>query len=148
MTPQDRVRLPSPVAAPQAALAELSARYGNVPIAKADVIVALGGDGFMLQTLHATQHIDLPVYGMNRGTVGFLLNAYAVDGLYEKACCGRDGAAEPARYARRKGGRKRCAGTGNKRGVRCCGKGRRRAKLRILVDGRERLPELIRAMRR
>jgi len=74
----------SPVAAPQAALAELSARYGNVPIAKADVIVALGGDGFMLQTLHATQHIDLPVYGMNRGTVGFLLNAYAVDGLYER----------------------------------------------------------------
>ena len=61
----------SSVAAPQAALADLSARYGSVPLEQADVIVALGGDGFMLQTLHATQHIDLPVYGMNRGTVGF-----------------------------------------------------------------------------
>ena len=54
------------------ARAALVARYGDVPEAEADVIVALGGDGFMLQTLHRTQDLDAPVYGMNRGTVGFL----------------------------------------------------------------------------
>ncbi len=50
----------------------------------ADIIVALGGDGFMLQTLHATQDIAAPVYGMNRGTVGFMMNAFDVDDLPER----------------------------------------------------------------
>ena len=60
----------------QSALRALAQAYGDVPQAKADVIVALGGDGFMLQALHATQGLDVPVYGMNRGTVGFLMNEY------------------------------------------------------------------------
>lgn len=60
----------------QDALANLTAHYGQVSPDAADVIVALGGDGFMLQTLHATQHLGAPVYGMNRGTVGFLMNEY------------------------------------------------------------------------
>ncbi|MDO7629887.1 MAG: NAD kinase, partial [Loktanella sp.] len=47
----------------KAALAELIAAHGNAPLDKADVIVALGGDGFMLQALHATQHLSAPVYG-------------------------------------------------------------------------------------
>jgi len=59
-----------------AAQETLGARYGNVPQDDADVVVALGGDGFMLQTLHATQSIAAPVYGMNRGTVGFLMNEF------------------------------------------------------------------------
>ena len=63
------------------AKARLEARYGAHPPEEADVIVALGGDGFMLQTLHGTQELDAPVYGMNRGTVGFLMNAYAEDDL-------------------------------------------------------------------
>ena len=71
-------------AAGQAALTSLSARYGNVPPADADVIVALGGDGFMLSTLHETQKIEAPVYGMNRGTVGFLMNEYREDNLVER----------------------------------------------------------------
>ena len=50
--------------------------YGNCVLEEADVIVALGGDGFMLQTLHNTQDLSAPVYGMNCGTVGFLMNAY------------------------------------------------------------------------
>ena len=58
--------------------------YGSVDLDQADIIVALGGDGFMLQTLHATQHLDAPVYGMNRGTVGFLMNAYEEDGLIDR----------------------------------------------------------------
>lgn len=50
-------------------------------MAQAQVIVPLGGDGFMLSTLHKTQHIDAPVYGMNQGTVGFMMNEYAEDDL-------------------------------------------------------------------
>lgn len=65
----------------QSALEVLSARYSNADLGQAEVIVALGGDGFMLQTLHATQHLDTPVYGMNRGTVGFLMNEYHADDL-------------------------------------------------------------------
>ncbi|MEM8742906.1 MAG: NAD(+)/NADH kinase, partial [Pseudomonadota bacterium] len=53
------------------AQARLIDRYGQVARAEADAIVALGGDGFMLATLHATERLSAPVYGMNRGTVGF-----------------------------------------------------------------------------
>jgi NAD+ kinase len=66
----------------QAALADLIDRYGQVPRYAADVIVALGGDGFMLQCLH--EGTGLPVYGMNRGTVGFLMNDYVPDDLPER----------------------------------------------------------------
>ena len=52
-----------------------------MPADKRGSIVALGGDGFMLQTLHETQILGLPVYGMNCGTIGFLMNAYRTDGL-------------------------------------------------------------------
>ena len=58
--------------------------YDNCALEEADVIVALGGDGFMLQTLHQTQDLSTPVYGMNRGTVGFLMNAYAEKGLLQR----------------------------------------------------------------
>ncbi|MHA7888420.1 MULTISPECIES: NAD kinase [Roseicyclus] len=73
--------LASDTALSQEAKARLEGLYGAHPPEEADVIVALGGDGFMLQTLHRTQEIDAPVYGMNRGTVGFLMNAYAEDDL-------------------------------------------------------------------
>jgi NAD+ kinase len=66
------------------ALDRLSNLYGNCAIEDADVIVALGGDGFMLQTLHRTQDLPAPVYGMNRGTVGFLMNAYDEKKLLER----------------------------------------------------------------
>ena len=69
----------SPIA--QAAARELSSLYGHVPAEQAEVIVALGGDGFMLSTLHATQALPAPVYGMNRGTIGFLMNEYSIVGL-------------------------------------------------------------------
>jgi len=65
----------------QVAKARLTARYGTVEMDRADVIVALGGDGFMLQTLHATEHRDVPVYGMNCGTIGFLMNEFSEDDL-------------------------------------------------------------------
>jgi len=68
----------------QSALAELEARYTHVPPEEADVIVALGGDGLMLETLHTYKDRETPIYGMNRGTVGFLMNGYAPDDLRER----------------------------------------------------------------
>lgn len=66
------------------ALKRLSAAYGNVAPEEADVIVALGGDGLMLQTLHRFMGSDIPIYGMNRGSVGFLMNEYSEDGLLQR----------------------------------------------------------------
>src|SRR4051812_48582722 len=73
-------------AVPQAedSLRELRTRYGDVGPEKAEIIVALGGDGFLLQTLHAFTATSKPIYGMNRGTVGFLMNEYHQDDLLER----------------------------------------------------------------
>ncbi len=68
----------------QRALAEMQQRYGNVAPAEAEVIVALGGDGFMLQTLHRHRQFGRPVFGMKAGTVGFLMNLYKPDDLIER----------------------------------------------------------------
>ena len=76
------------VAAPteeaKSAHAALKSRYGDVPIEQAQVIVALGGDGFMLRTLHRHIARGLPVYGMKLGTIGFLMNHYDADALPER----------------------------------------------------------------
>ncbi|MBB3963949.1 NAD kinase [Rhizobium metallidurans] len=76
--------LASPAAEALAARDELIRIYGDVPARDADVIVALGGDGFMLQTLHSTMNSGRLVYGMNRGSVGFLMNEYRTDALRER----------------------------------------------------------------
>src|SRR5262249_58042106 len=64
----------SPIPEAREAFERLMARYGNVPAATADVIVALGGDGLMLQTLHRFMTAGKPIYGLHLGTVGFLLD--------------------------------------------------------------------------
>ena len=66
------------------ALIRLEQLYGAAPEAEADVIVALGGDGFMLETLHRTLPSAQSIYGMNRGSVGFLMNDYQEDGLLDR----------------------------------------------------------------
>ncbi len=66
------------------ALKKLTQRYGQVPTEEADVIVALGGDGFMLHCLHQMMNQDKPVFGLSRGTVGFLMNAYRDNELIER----------------------------------------------------------------
>lgn len=66
------------------ALRRLTERYGNVPAEQADAIVALGGDGLMLQTMHRHLTSRIPIYGMNRGSVGFLLNDYREDSLLDR----------------------------------------------------------------
>ena len=68
----------------QAALASLRERYAEAPLDKAEIIVALGGDGFMLRTLHRHMAVNRPVYGMKLGTVGFLMNQFHPDNLTER----------------------------------------------------------------
>ncbi len=132
----------SPTAEAQESLAALSARYGSVAADKASHIVALGGDGFMLQTLHATQALDAPVYGMNRGTVGFLMNAYALEGLPERLAAAQEEVINPLRMrAETVQGRPETALAINE--VSLLRAGPQAARLRISVDGRERLDELV-----
>ena len=71
---------------PEAAQAReaLAGRYGNANPKDADVVVALGGDGLMLQTLHRFMGSGKPIYGMHRGTVGFLMNEYSAADLMER----------------------------------------------------------------
>ncbi len=77
------------------ALETLVGLYGNRPPAEADVIVALGGDGLMLQTLHNTMNAPTPIYGMNRGSVGFLMNEYSENGLRERLAAARPSIIHP-----------------------------------------------------
>ena len=74
----------SPTPTARKSLKALAARYGQVPIEEADVVVALGGDGLMIQTMHRLLERDTPIYGMNRGSVGFLMNEFRDDGLRER----------------------------------------------------------------
>ncbi len=74
----------SPTPDAQQALKDLQTQYANVPAEDADVIVALGGDGLMLQTLHRFMGSAKPIYGMNKGTVGFLMNEFREEDLFER----------------------------------------------------------------
>lgn len=67
-----------------AAANRLRTRYGEASLDSADIVVALGGDGLMLQTLHRVMRIGVPVYGMNFGSVGFMMNAFSEDNLDER----------------------------------------------------------------
>lgn len=126
----------------QSARDELIARHAQALIEEAEVIVALGGDGLMLSTLHAHQDRGVPVYGMNRGTVGFLMNEYAEDGLLRRLDEAEAADINPVRMrATRENGEIIEALAINE--VSILRAGPQAAKLRILVDGRERLPELV-----
>src|SRR5215213_9891432 len=83
---KDTALLASPAEAAQAAEVLLRERYNFVPLEEAEQVIALGGDGFLLQTLHEMLHRGrlVPVFGMNRGTVGFLMNEWRIDGLRER----------------------------------------------------------------
>src|SRR6267154_2859323 len=74
----------------QAALAQLTSLYGNHNADDADVVVALGGDGLMLQTLHAHMRSGKPIYGMHRGTVGFLMNEFSTLDLQARLAAARE----------------------------------------------------------
>lgn len=134
--------LASDTALSQEARQRLEARYGVHAPEQADVIVALGGDGFMLQTMHATQALGLSVYGMNRGTVGFLMNAYAEDDLIERLDRAEAAVVNPLHMrATTTEGQVVEALAINE--VSLLRAGPQAAKLRILVDGRLRMEELV-----
>ena len=124
------------------AYARLSALYGNVEPAQADVIVALGGDGLMLQTLHNFMNSGKPIYGMHRGTVGFLMNDYAVETLRERLAAAKQTAIHPllmcATDARGKVHEHRAINE-----VSLFRQSAQAAHLRVLIDGQERMTELI-----
>jgi NAD+ kinase len=121
--------------------ARLAARYGEVPIDQAEVIVALGGDGFMLECFHDFMDTGLPVYGMNRGSVGFLMNDYDEDGLEARIAAAERAVIHPLRMtAVDVHGDTHVALAINE--VSLLRQTRQTAKLRIAIDGKLRLGEL------
>ena len=126
----------------QAALHELTEIYGQCDFKTANYIVALGGDGFMLQTLHLCQNLRAPVYGMNRGTVGFMMNAYEIKALPLRLANAEQQIINPLiMKATLTDGKVEIALAINE--VSLLRAGPQAAKLQIWVDNRQRMDELV-----
>lgn len=130
----------------QAMLKEIQSQYDVVPLTKrrqqAEAIIVLGGDGFMLQTLHNYMKMKLPFYGVNCGSVGFLLNEGHPNALLERLGRARPTTLYPLHmYARRTNGKVHQAIAFNE--VSLLRQGRQAAKIRVSVDHVVRLPELV-----
>src|SRR5512135_3895307 len=120
----------------------LQGHYGNAEPKDADVIVALGGDGLMLQTLHKFMNSGKPIYGMHRGTVGFLMNDFSLDGLPERIAAAHMTIIHPlVMRARDAQGRTHEHRAINE--VSLFRQSAQAAHLRILIDDKERLAELV-----
>lgn len=133
----------SPTASAQEAEAELRPRHDWVPWREADVLVALGGDGFMLDTLHKLLAADLgtPVYGMNRGTIGFLMNHWSASALEERLRLAKSFHLSPlCMEARDVNGEVVTSPAINE--VSLLRETRQAAKIQISIDGKIRLAEL------
>ena len=132
----------SPIAEAQDARARLAKRYGDAAPGETDVIVALGGDGLMLQTLHRFMTSGKPIYGMNRGTVGFLMNEFSEDRLPERLAEAETTQIHPLlmRAVDAKGARHEAHAINE---VSLFRQKHQAARLRILIDGKERLAELV-----
>jgi NAD+ kinase len=124
------------------ARARLVELYGEVVEEEADVVVALGGDGFMLETLHRNLAKRRPIYGMNRGSVGFLMNDYREDNLIERINAAEQAIIHPLRMTAvdSQGVEHEALAIND---VSLLRETRQTAKLRIIIDGRSRLEELI-----
>ncbi len=120
----------------------LQKRYANANPEDADVIVALGGDGFMLESLHGFLDRGVPIYGMNRGSVGFLMNDYDEDGLIERLEAAEATVLHPLQMTAKsvEGGTTTALAINE---VSVLRQSRQAAKIRISIDGRVRTPELI-----
>ncbi len=132
----------SPTAEAQDARTRLAQRYGDTAPGEADVIVALGGDGLMLQTLHRFMNSGKPIYGMHRGTVGFLMNDFREDGLPERLGEAETTLIHPLlmRALDAKGHRHEAYAINE---VSLFRQAYQAARLRILIDGKVRLAELV-----
>lgn len=134
--------LAAPTALARDSQARLVARYGDCPADRARVIVPLGGDGFMLETLHRFLLRDVPVYGMNCGSVGFLMNGFDEEALPERLAHAQAAQLHPLRMtAITSAGAVHEALALNE--VSLLRELRQAAKIRITVDGHVRVPELI-----
>ncbi|HEX8164254.1 MAG TPA: NAD kinase [Beijerinckiaceae bacterium] len=132
----------SPTPEAQEAAAALGARYASAPPEKADVVVALGGDGLMLQSLHRFMGSGKPIYGMNKGSVGFLMNDFREDDLPERLEAAQRSIVHPLlMVARDVHGVAHTARAINE--VSMLRQTHQAAKLRVAVDGKVRLDELI-----
>jgi NAD+ kinase len=131
----------SPIPEAQKARARLTKRYGNFSPAKADVVIALGGDGLMLQTLHKFMRSGKPIYGMHRGTIGFLMNDFNETNLHERINAAETALIHPlVMRARDVSGRVHEHHAINE--VSLFRQSYQAARLRIRIDGKERLAEL------
>lgn len=121
---------------------DLVRRYGNVPLEQAGVIVAIGGDGLMLKTLHAQMERNLPIFGLNRGSVGFLMNEYRENDLLDRVIRAEEVELRPLRMlARNRAGDLREALAVNE--VSLLRETSQTAKLRITIDDVVRMEELM-----
>jgi NAD+ kinase len=129
----------SPVA--QEAKQQLVAMYGDCPLDRAEIVVALGGDGAMLETIHRVLDRKIPVYGMNRGSVGFLMNTFSVDDLPGRLARAQEAVLHPLRMtAVDEAGTVHQALAFNE--VSLLRQQRQASKIRVTIDGRVRLAEL------
>jgi NAD+ kinase len=126
----------------QSGLARLTELYGNCTLDDADIVVALGGDGLMLQTLHQNMRTGKPIYGMHRGTVGFLMNEYSTHDLRTRLAAARESLIHPLlmRATDIHGGVHVHHAINE---VYLYRQTYQAARLRILIDEQERMPELI-----
>jgi NAD+ kinase len=126
----------------QEGLRLLQARYVLVPLQEADVLVALGGDGFLLDTLHTYMDSGLPIYGMNRGTVGFLMNVYAEEDLPQRIAAAQKDMLYPLRMKTRtaSGEEEEALAFNEVSLIRYSGQS---ANIRLAINGRTRLGKLI-----
>jgi NAD+ kinase len=125
----------------QAALVRLRAHYGDADPDAANIIVALGGDGFMLQTLHAFLGSGKPIYGMNLGSVGFLMNEFREDDLEARLRAAEPARIHPLHMVAFAGVEQVTALAFNE--VSLFRQTRQTAKVSIILDGKVRLEELI-----
>ena len=126
----------------QEALNELRERYGDCGVDEASVVVALGGDGFMLQTLKDVSTKNVSVYGMNKGTVGFLMNTFNIEKLEERIHIAKEEIVNPLKMiATKTDGKKEEELAINE--VSILRSGPQAAKLSISIDGSEKLQELV-----
>jgi NAD+ kinase len=126
----------------QQALAQLAALYGNHDPHEADIVVALGGDGLMLQTLHQHMRSGKPIYGMHRGTIGFLMNEFSTLDLQDRLAAAKESVIHPLLMrATDAKGVVHVHHAINE--VALFRQTHQAARLRILVDERERMAELI-----
>ena len=126
----------------QTALSRLTAKYDNVAPSKADIIIALGGDGFMLQTQLKFMSSGKPVYGMNKGTIGFLMNSYRETNLYKRLDDARSATIHPLQMtAKDTKGKIHTSQAFNE--VSLFRQSHQAAKLRIEIDGAERMASLV-----